>query len=120
MNAGGGPPRGLWTWLATCFDLGKTAEQVVRAYRTTAWDQPVLYPGAMETLRRLRPLRLGIVTNGSELSQAAKIRNSGLEAVLVMYSGSRDMSCLPLSVAVHDLLASWDHRRLVRSLERRA
>ena len=75
------PTEGLWTWLATCFDLGKTAEQVVRAYRTTAWDQPVLYPGAMETLRRLRPLRLGIVTNGSELSQAAKIRNSGLEAI---------------------------------------
>ncbi len=75
------PTVGLYTWLASYFDLGKTAEQVVRAYRTTAWDRPVLYPDAMETLRRLRPLRLGIVTNGSELSQAAKIHNSGLEAM---------------------------------------
>ena len=75
------PTEGLYTWLATHFDLGKTAEEVVHAYRTTAWDRPVLYPGARETLRRLRPLRLGIVTNGGELSQAAKIGNSGLDVL---------------------------------------
>ena len=75
------PAEGLYTWLATHFDLGKTAETVVHAYRTTAWDRPVLYPGAKEILRRLRPLRLGIVTNGGELSQAAKIGNSGLDAL---------------------------------------
>ena len=75
------PTEGLYTWLATHFDLGATAEEVVHAYRTTAWDRPVLYPDAKETLRRLRPRRLGIVTNGGELSQAAKIRNSGLDAL---------------------------------------
>ena len=87
------PTEGLYTWLANCFDLGKTAEQIVQAYRTTAWDRPVLYPDATETLRRLRPLRLGIVTNGSELSQAAKIRSSGLEAMTdaVAISGALGM-----------------------------
>ena len=75
------PTEGLYTWLATHFDLGKTAEEVVHAYRTTAWDRPVLYPGAREVLRRLRPLRLGIVTNGGELSQSAKIGNSGLDVL---------------------------------------
>ena len=66
------PTEGLYTWLATHFDLGKTAGEVVDAYRMTAWDRPVLYPDARETLRRLRPLRLGIVTNGGELSQTAR------------------------------------------------
>ena len=75
------PTEGLYTWLATHFDLGKTAEEVVHAYRTTAWDCPVLFPDARETLLRLRPLRLGIVTNGAELSQAAKIANSGLDTL---------------------------------------
>lgn len=73
------PTEGLYTWLATHFDLGKTAEEVVHAYRTTAWDCPVLFPDARETLRRLRPLKLALVTNGSELSQAAKVANSGLD-----------------------------------------
>lgn len=75
------PTEGLYTWLATRFDLGKTAYELVCAFRTTAWDRPVLYPDAEETLRRLRPLKLGIVTNGAELTQAAKIRNSGLGAL---------------------------------------
>ncbi len=75
------PTEGLYTWLANEFDLGKTADEVVDAYRTTAWNRPVLYPDAIETLRRLRPLKLGIVTNGSETSQAAKIGNSGLGAM---------------------------------------
>lgn len=75
------PTEGLYTWLATRFDLGKTADELVYAFRTTAWDRPVLYPDAEETLRRLRPLKLGIVTNGAELTQAAKIRNSGLGAL---------------------------------------
>ena len=73
------PTEGLYTWLATHFDLGKTAAEVVDAYRTTAWDRPVLYPDARETLRRLRPLKLGIVTNGSRASQATKIANGGLD-----------------------------------------
>lgn len=75
------PTEGLYTWLATHYDLGKTAEEIVHAYRTTAWDCPVLFPDARETLRRLRPLKLGIVTNGAELSQAAKVANSGLDAL---------------------------------------
>ena len=44
-----------------------------------AWEQPVLFGDAEETLRRLRPRKLGIVTNGSERSQGAKIVNSGLD-----------------------------------------
>ncbi|MDE0348540.1 MAG: HAD family hydrolase [Gammaproteobacteria bacterium] len=87
------PTEGLYTWLATHFELGKTAGEVVDAYRTTAWDRPVLYPDAKETLRRLRPLRLGIVTNGGELSQTAKIANSGLDTLTdaVAISGVLDM-----------------------------
>ena len=87
------PTEGLYTWLASHFDLGKTASEVVDAYRMTAWDRPVLYPDARETLRRLRPLRLGIVTNGGESSQTAKIANSGLDALTdaVAISGVLDM-----------------------------
>ena len=87
------PTEGLYTWLASHFDLGKTAGEVVDAYRTTAWDRPVLYPDAKETLRRLRPLRLGIVTNGGESSQTAKIANSGLDTLTdaVAISGVLDM-----------------------------
>lgn len=87
------PTEGLYTWLASHFDLGKTAGEVVEAYRMTAWDRPVLYPDARETLRRLRPLRLGIVTNGGELAQTAKIANSGLDALTdaVAISGVLDM-----------------------------
>lgn len=87
------PTEGLYTWLATHFDLGKTAGEVVDAYRMTAWDRPVLYPDARETLRRLRPLRLGIVTNGGESAQTAKIANSGLDALTdaVAISGVLDM-----------------------------
>ena len=49
----------------------------------------MLYPDAVETLRRLRPLKLGIVTNGSETSQAAKVVNSGLDRLVdtVVISG---------------------------------
>lgn len=87
------PTEGLYTWLASRFDLGKTAEEVVGAYRNTAWQRPVLYPDAKETLRRLRPLRLGIVTNGGESAQTAKIANSGLDTLTdaVAISGVLDM-----------------------------
>ena len=83
------PTEGLYTWLANQFDLVRSAEEVVDAYRNTAWERPVLYPDAVETLRRLRPLKLGIVTNGSETSQAAKVVNSGLDRLVdtVVISG---------------------------------
>ncbi len=71
------PQEGLFTWLVNRFELGLTATEIVEIYR--AWEQPVLFGDAQETLRRLRPCKLGIVTNGSERSQGAKIVNSGLD-----------------------------------------
>ena len=74
---GNRPPEGLLTWLANRYDLGLTVAELVEVY--LAWEHPVLFDDTEETLRRLRPRKLGIVTNGSERSQAAKIANSGLD-----------------------------------------
>ena len=122
------PTEGLYTWLASHFDLGKTAKEVVHAFRTTAWSQPVLYPDAKETLRRLRPLKLGIVTNGSELTQAAKIRNSGLDALTdaVAISGALGLR-KPEPAIFHEILCATrrkpvalrDGRRQPRTRHRR-
>lgn len=71
------PKEGLFTWLINRFELGLTAAEIVEMYR--AWERPVLFGDAQETLRRLRPRKLGIVTNGSQRSQGAKIVNSGLD-----------------------------------------
>ena len=71
------PKEGLLTWLVNRFELGLTTAELVEVYR--AWEHPILFEDAEETLRRLRPRKLGIVTNGSERSQGAKLANSGLE-----------------------------------------
>ena len=88
---GNRPPEGLLTWLANRFDLGLTAADLVEVY--LAWEHPVLFEDTEATLRRLRPRKLGIVTNGSERSQAAKIANSGLDrwTDAVAISGALDM-----------------------------
>ena len=88
---GNRPPEGLLTWLANRYDLGLTAAELVEVY--LAWEHPVLFDDTEETLRRLRPRKLGIVTNGSERSQAAKIANSGLDrwTDAVAISGALDM-----------------------------
>ena len=45
-----------------------------------AWSHPILFSGAVEALTKLREagLPLGVVTNGREISQAAKIKNSAV------------------------------------------
>ena len=88
---GNRPPEGLLTWLADRYDLGLTIAELVEVY--VAWEHPVLFDDTEETLRRLRPRMLGIVTNGSERSQAAKIANSGLDrwTDAVAISGALDM-----------------------------
>lgn len=85
------PREGLLTWLTNHFDLGLTTAALVEVDR--AWERPLLFDDAEETLRRLRPRKLGIVTNGSERSQGAKLVNSGLDRLVdaVAISGALDV-----------------------------
>ena len=76
---GNAPNEGLFQHLAREFDLGVPVEDIVAKFQHTAWNEPTLYPDAVSTLEQLHHHKLGIVTNGSEITQAAKIANSGLD-----------------------------------------
>jgi putative hydrolase of the HAD superfamily len=57
-----------------------SAGEIQRHFESYAWQRPLLFPGVVDMLREFeaRGLRLGIITNGGEASQTAKITNSGL------------------------------------------
>jgi putative hydrolase of the HAD superfamily len=62
------------------FDLPASVEQLVADFRHNAWKDCKTFPDAERVLRQLRTrgYRLGIVTNGSIVSQRAKLLSSGL------------------------------------------
>jgi putative hydrolase of the HAD superfamily len=66
--------------LATEFALPVSAAELVNDFRQNAWKICVTFPDAREVLEQLRArgYRLGIITNGSEKSQRAKLLASGL------------------------------------------
>ena len=61
-------------------DAGETANEVADAYAEIQEASVVPYPGAMETLHRLRRMgkRMALITNGASQAQRPKIERFGL------------------------------------------
>jgi putative hydrolase of the HAD superfamily len=64
--------------LATLAFDGLSYERLEEHFYGNAWLRPVLFPGVVEALTALREegTPIGVVTNGREISQTAKIYNS--------------------------------------------
>ena len=62
------------------FSVPATTGELVADFRRNAWKNCRMFPGALDVLRQLRRrgYKLGIITNGSVESQAAKLHESGL------------------------------------------
>ncbi|MDO8616870.1 MAG: HAD family hydrolase [Dehalococcoidia bacterium] len=63
------------------YDRPDVAAEIANRYRDLREERVGLFPGAIETLERLRSrgIRLGMVTNGAGPAQRAKVRRFGLE-----------------------------------------
>ncbi|MGD8340963.1 MAG: HAD-IIIA family hydrolase, partial [Gammaproteobacteria bacterium] len=63
---------------------GPTDADLEQHFYEHAWSRPVLFPGVVESLEliRARGLPIGVVTNGREISQSAKIRNSAVSGLV--------------------------------------
>jgi putative hydrolase of the HAD superfamily len=74
----------LYQMLITEFNLPFSIEELVTDFWNNAWKNSQLFPGAKEVLQelRLQGFKLGIVTNGLEKSQNAKILTSSLNRLV--------------------------------------
>ena len=81
------PREGLFAAIVERYGFGIDPDALARRFRQTAWREPVLFGDAIVTLRQLgaKGYRTGILTNGSEASQTAKIHNSGLHREVDAY-----------------------------------
>ena len=67
----------------------------------------MLFGDAQWTLRRLRPRKLGIVTNVSQRSQGAKIVNSGVDRLTDAVAISAGQSASPAQPAAKAFLLAF-------------
>ncbi len=65
------------------FDASALSEH----YEDTAWESPIVMPGAFDGLRGLANagISIGVVTNGSTSTQIRKLKNSGLIEMIDAY-----------------------------------
>jgi putative hydrolase of the HAD superfamily len=85
LDADGKTPRDtFFALLASELLTGRSPRDLGRHFEANAWQSPRLFAGVSDMLRQLRGqgVRLGIITNGSEVSQLAKIHNSGLSELV--------------------------------------
>ena len=59
---------------------GVSPAEIATHFNSTAWLRPILFPGALNVVKAFKSngYAIGVVTNGSSLSQNSKIANSGL------------------------------------------
>ncbi|EFL04984.1 MULTISPECIES: HAD family hydrolase [Actinomycetes] len=83
----GGPMAGFFAKVRQKFDLAEPAEQLWASYRARIPQLVRLYPNALEDLGILRTTgwRIGIVTNGMQDNQLAKLRRTGLDKAVDGY-----------------------------------
>ena len=73
--------------LAELLDGRFDALALAEHYEDTAWELPIVMPGAFDGLRRLANagISIGVVTNGSTSTQTRKLENSGLIEMIDTY-----------------------------------
>jgi putative hydrolase of the HAD superfamily len=74
----------LFTILCSEFKLERSVDTLVTEVRSSCGQYSALFPDAKSTLDRLRirGMKLGVITNGTVLSQWSKIQNCGLESLV--------------------------------------
>jgi putative hydrolase of the HAD superfamily len=85
LDAAGKTPRSqFFELIATRLLPASSAREVRDHFESYAWQCPQLFPGVADMLREFgaQGLELGIITNGAEASQMAKITNSGLSRLI--------------------------------------
>ncbi len=88
LDANGLTPRpDLYEELVTRLNLEQLPNDLLSDFNNNAWKSPVLFEGVSTLLTELntRGTRLGVITNGSELSQKAKLLNSGIADLIDHY-----------------------------------
>ena len=88
LDAHGQTPRlDLYKGLVNRLDLELSPNDLLSDFNNNAWRSPVLFEGVTTLLTQLRAkgTRLGVVTNSSELSQKAKLLNSGIAEMIDRY-----------------------------------
>ena len=81
LDANGLTPRpDLYVKLVDRLHLELPSNDLLSDFNCNAWKSPVLFEGVNTLLTELsnKGTRLGVITNGSELSQKAKLLNSGI------------------------------------------
>ncbi len=88
LDAHGLTPRpDLYEELVNRLNLELLSDDLLHDFNRNAWKSPVLFEGVTTLLNTLsaKGMRLGVVTNGSELSQKAKLLNSGIADIVDCY-----------------------------------
>ncbi len=88
LDANGLTPRpDLYEKLVTRLNLEQLPNDLLSDFNQNAWKSPVLFEGVSTLLTELntKGMRLGVITNGSELSQKAKLLNSGIGDLIDHY-----------------------------------
>jgi putative hydrolase of the HAD superfamily len=88
LDANGLTPRpDLYVKLVDRLHLELPSNDLLSDFNCNAWKSPVLFEGVNTLLTELsnKGTRLGVITNGSELSQKAKLLNSGIADLIDHY-----------------------------------
>jgi putative hydrolase of the HAD superfamily len=104
---------------SACFDLGISgnwlADEIFEDFKRRYGDDPVLFPGAHETLNMLSQSYLvGLVSNGRTLVQKAKISESGISKYFSSICISESVGCKKPS---HEIFEACLHELSVSSRE---
>ncbi|WP_051166284.1 HAD family hydrolase [Amycolatopsis orientalis] len=115
----GGPMDRFFAEVRQKFDLAEPVQQLWASYRARIPQLVQLYPDALEDLALLRAAgwRIGIVTNGMQDNQLAKLRRTGLLNAVDGYCisaavGLRKPDPRIFHLAATKLRCRADHRRL--------
>jgi putative hydrolase of the HAD superfamily len=70
----------VYEHLITHFQIPISLKTLLDDFKDNAWKKPVLYKGVFDLLERLQKdkIKLGIITNGSERGQSAKLKYSNI------------------------------------------
>ena len=83
---------------------GVSPPEIATHFNSTAWLKPILFPGALNIVKAFKSngYAIGVVTNGSSLSQNSKIANSGLSPYLDAFVISEEFGSKKPDPAIYE------------------